>query len=898
MSSQRESYVALLDGSPPSTPRESLRDSTAEQRETDATAWIVDEASDSQVAKLVGIFLTERPGLLERLVSIDHHIEVTSDAPQEAVPLPSTSTASREANVKDQNNSQDNGVTKGAPVVQFSAAVYVGAEADGEVVIDILRLGDHSETSSVSWTTKDAAGKAGEIYEAAQGKAVFEPGQTTMPVVVKLVANPCWSAILDFSVELLEADLENAELGRYGKKCRVKVIDQDPFPSAEMGEVTNVENTQVSPMEVLERISKFKLVVDYCLMTFHSNPRVRAGTIKKIILDQLHNMYRLFKLYLRVYLVDHILRASNPDAKLAFHLDRYASLIAISAMWILPFGILHLLHYASLSWGIVSTSRVWIQTALMRTYLNYSNVSLAFIKPSDVTMSINYDAEFLAVNGYSNMLQFFSKLGTLVVLLAFQLTAPFIFNKPFRLTTMLAVLAMPLLNVLFLYFRAGLASWVLHRESKAQADLVLSVDYAVNNFRLIADYCKRGKIVDDFEDAAQVHSHSDREMKQVLANNLYFCKWLSTIIIALWSFFGGLKVVRGDLTLGLFLCDIQTFSTMGQVTQELFQIFISIQTALPSLERITLLLNLPTDLDMRMLVQRRCREYTALLRERVQKRNADDVRMDLLPIRLENVSCTYLAQDLKGHHLAKKKITITAQGQLSVDQGSLVALVGQLGSGKSTRLRVLGAATLPDAKCLDGFFIPSHLRVLHVEQPGFVEGTLMDNLTFGVETGDPDRLQGRVVEICRMLEVPDEIVDQISSDVHLDWQRILSVSERQKISLARAFIANPEVLILHRPFQVFDERSTEALADMLAEFVTGKGILQDSGGFRSRRPRTCIFSSATGKGLHCCTKIYRVTMQGVDEVSEQDAIETLGLKSVYRHSLRKSQIGVQNKVVN
>ena len=51
-----------------------------------------------------------------------------------------------------------------------------------------------------------------------------------------------------------------------------------------------------------------------------------------------------------------------------------------------------------------------------------------------------------------------------------------------------------------------------------------------------------------------------------------------------------------------------------------------------------------------------------------------------------------------------------------------MALVGQVNNGKATRLRTLGGAMLPDK--MESLFIPSHLRVLHVESEAkFIPGT-------------------------------------------------------------------------------------------------------------------------------------------------------------------------------
>merc|ERR1719473_1664663 len=89
---------------------------------------------------------------------------------------------------------------------------------------------------------------------------------------------------------------------------------------------------------------------------------------------------------------------------------------------------------------------------------------------------------------------------------------------------------------------------------------------------------------------------------------------------------------------------------------------------------------------------------------------------------------------------------LNTSGTMTIQQGILCAIIGAPESGKSTILRILGGVVLPKP---GGFFIPAHLRVLHVDrEPFFFHGTLLENLSFGVRAGDPDGQIDRVLRIC------------------------------------------------------------------------------------------------------------------------------------------------------
>merc|ERR1712217_658332 len=68
---------------------------------------------------------------------------------------------------------------------------------------------------------------------------------------------------------------------------------------------------------------------------------------------------------------------------------------------------------------------------------------------------------------------------------------------------------------------------------------------------------------------------------------------------------------------------------------------------------------------------------------------------------------------------------------VSVEQGKLVAVVGQNGCGKSTLLKLLGHVIFPSDDQGE-LFIPTHLRILHVSRdPMFISLSIWQNLTFG-----------------------------------------------------------------------------------------------------------------------------------------------------------------------
>merc|ERR1712232_907354 len=80
-----------------------------------------------------------------------------------------------------------------------------------------------------------------------------------------------------------------------------------------------------------------------------------------------------------------------------------------------------------------------------------------------------------------------------------------------------------------------------------------------------------------------------------------------------------------------------------------------------------------------------------------------------------------------------------------------------------------------------------------------------------------------------------------------EWMAHLSNSERKRIHLARAFIFNPEVMVLHRPVDEFELSLTDNILALMREFVDNRGVELDPGTAHRRRPRTVFYTGGTIK---------------------------------------------------
>merc|ERR1712176_1194425 len=87
------------------------------------------------------------------------------------------------------------------------------------------------------------------------------------------------------------------------------------------------------------------------------------------------------------------------------------------------------------------------------------------------------------------------------------------------------------------------------------------------------------------------------------------------------------------------------------------------------------------------------------------------------------------------------------------------------------------------------------------------------------------------------------------------------MGESSLLHVARALVANPEVLVIHKPTLFLNTAMGDLMYETLKSYVENRGLYLDPAQFYHRRPRTCIVSARRldGKGSEVADAVFRVS---------------------------------------
>ena len=262
--------------------------------------------------------------------------------------------------------------------------------------------------------------------------------------------------------------------------------------------------------------------------------------------------------------------------------------------------------------------------------------------------------------------------------------------------------------------------------------------------------------------------------------------------------YGGLRVIRGEITVGTFVAFMAYQMRFLPPLQALMGMYANLATVRVSLRRVSQILDEPVDVQEAPVAV----ALTA-------------VRGD---VAFEDVTLSFDRGAPALDHLS-----------FSIRAGEVFAIVGRSGSGKSTIADLLLRLLDPDRGVvrIDGHDLRTvrlddlrrHVALVD-QEPCMLHATIADNIRYA----RPDATDADVAEAAHQAALDDfvgRLPDALATVVG-ERGMALSAGERQRIAVARAFLANPSILILDEPSAALDSESERQVADGYEAVMRGR----------------------------------------------------------------------------
>jgi ABC-type multidrug transport system fused ATPase/permease subunit len=282
-------------------------------------------------------------------------------------------------------------------------------------------------------------------------------------------------------------------------------------------------------------------------------------------------------------------------------------------------------------------------------------------------------------------------------------------------------------------------------------------------------------------------------------NCLFFpgIELLGSVAMAAVLWVGGRLITHDSLTLGTLVSSVFVLNLVFQPLQELSDLYGQLQSAGAAMEKISLVLDTEPELA-----------------DAPGARPAPRLDGDLL---LDRVTFAY------GREPVLHEI------EIHVAPGGCLAIVGESGGGKSTTAKLVGRFYDPDqgAVRVDGIDLRelelrSYRRQLGVvlQDPFLFSGTIADNVRFA----RPEATDEEVAEVAAAVgvtRIARRFREGLAHEVR-EGGAGLSAGERQLISIARALLADPRILIFDEATSNVDRPSERLIEAALDRLLAGR----------------------------------------------------------------------------
>ena len=430
----------------------------------------------------------------------------------------------------------------------------------------------------------------------------------------------------------------------------------------------------------------------------------------------------------------------------------------------------------------------------MRLFSHYQRLSISFFEGESSgrlvsRMSADMNALTDVFNfGFLMVVQsLFLLLGTVIIL--------FLLSWQLTLISMIILPPLVIATAIFRVYSARAYDAVRDRI----ADVLIHMQETFAGVRVVQAFARERHNVERFGSINELNYEANLRTVRISSIYIPFIEWLGALAVGLILYFGGRGVFGVSVSVGTVAAFIFYLNFIFQPIQQLSQVYDLLQSGFAALTKIFGLLAVEPDV--------REAEKRLPLRQPVRGE-----------IRFDRVTFGYATGASVLHDI-----------DVTIEPGQRVALVGPTGAGKSTLAKLMmrfydpreGAVRLDGVDLRELSFDDLRKAVVMVPQEGFLfSGTVRENILFGRPWADEDEM----IAACRSIGVHEFIMalpEGYDTPVSYRGSR-LSAGEKQVVSISRAFLADPPVLILDEATSSLDPGSEAVIERAMMTVLAGR----------------------------------------------------------------------------
>ncbi len=527
---------------------------------------------------------------------------------------------------------------------------------------------------------------------------------------------------------------------------------------------------------------KYHLILGTLFIIIANYFSIIPAVLVRYSFDLLKGNYELFKLF------DGFDLQTNAYALFAKSIWVLGILILISAL-------LRGIFMFFMRQTIIVMSRIIEYDLKNEIFEHYQSLPLSFYRKNNTGDLMNRISEDV-----SKVRMYFGPaiMYGITLLTLFLMVIPFMFSINFKLT-IYSLLPLPILS-LSIY----LVNNIIHKRSEkiqeSLSNLSTFVQEAFSGIRVIKAFDREEDINLQFEKEST--DYKNKSLKLAFVQAVFFPLIMSLIglSVILTIYIGGVEVFNGSISTGVIAEFVIYVNLLTWPVAALGWITSIIQQAAASQKRINEFLQTKTDI---------------ISTENLEKNLTGTIEF-------EKVNFVYPDS---GIH-ALKNISF------KINQGESVAIIGNMGAGKSTlanlicRMYDISSGSLK----IDGQFIQKYNLSCLRSQIGFVPQDVFlfsDSIRNNIAFGNPDMNEEKIIQAAKDADLLNNIVDLPNGfDTRVGERGItLSGGQKQRVSIARAVAREPKILILDDALSAVDTKTENTILEAMAKIMKGRTSL-------------------------------------------------------------------------